>query len=76
MHGVAELGDSGNSADKTSDESNKETDKAPQQRNVVDREKLLFCVFLLLQKLGSDERPEVGNRHDSCCICILSVHTD
>lgn len=27
--------------------------------NVVDRDKLLFSVFSLLQKLGSDERPEV-----------------
>ncbi|KAK4768270.1 hypothetical protein SAY87_003411 [Trapa incisa] len=29
--------------------------------DTVDHEKLLFSVFLLLQKLGSDERPEVRN---------------
>ena len=27
--------------------------------NIVDRDKLLFSVFSLLQKLGADERPEV-----------------
>ncbi|GMP60726.1 hypothetical protein CsSME_00023471 [Camellia sinensis var. sinensis] len=29
--------------------------------NIVDRDKLLFSVFSLLQKLGADERPEVRN---------------
>lgn len=29
--------------------------------NIVDRDKLLFSVFSLLQKLGTDERPEVRN---------------
>lgn len=28
--------------------------------NIVDRDKLLFSVFSLLQNLGADERPEVG----------------
>lgn len=28
--------------------------------NIVDRDKLLFSVFKLLQNLGADERPEVG----------------
>ncbi len=28
--------------------------------NIVDSDKLLFSVFSLLQKLGADERPEVG----------------
>lgn len=28
--------------------------------NVIDRDKLLFSVFSLLQNLGADERPEVG----------------
>uniref|UniRef100_A0A2P2MTU1 Protein MON2 homolog isoform X1 n=1 Tax=Rhizophora mucronata TaxID=61149 RepID=A0A2P2MTU1_RHIMU len=27
--------------------------------HMVDRDKLLFSVFSLLQKLGADERPEV-----------------
>ncbi|XP_057962995.1 uncharacterized protein LOC131154318 isoform X2 [Malania oleifera] len=35
-------------------------DQAPLM-NIVDRDKLLFSVFSLLQKLGSDERPEVRN---------------
>ncbi|KAL6998603.1 hypothetical protein U1Q18_050281, partial [Sarracenia purpurea var. burkii] len=30
-------------------------------KNIVDRDKLLFSVFSLLQKLGADERPEVRN---------------
>lgn len=29
--------------------------------NIVDSDRLLFSVFSLLQKLGADERPEVGN---------------
>ncbi|XP_058213354.1 uncharacterized protein LOC131325232 isoform X4 [Rhododendron vialii] len=36
------------------------SDQAP-LINVVDRDKLLFSVFSLLQKLGADERPEVRN---------------
>ena len=28
--------------------------------NGVHRDKLLFSVFLILQNLGADERPEVG----------------
>ena len=27
--------------------------------NIIDRDKLLFSVFSLLQRLGADERPEV-----------------
>lgn len=27
--------------------------------NIIDRDKLLFSVFSLLQKLGADDRPEV-----------------
>lgn len=34
-------------------------DQAP-SINIVDRDKLLFSVFSLLQNLGADERPEVG----------------
>lgn len=29
------------------------------QMNIIDRDKLLFSVFSLLQNLGADERPEV-----------------
>lgn len=31
----------------------------PSYADGVDFEKLLFCVFSLLQNLGADERPEV-----------------
>lgn len=33
----------------------------PPMLNIVDSDRLLFSVFSLLQKLGADERPEVGN---------------
>ncbi|KAF8388070.1 hypothetical protein HHK36_026736 [Tetracentron sinense] len=39
---------------------NKVDDQAPLM-NIIDRDKLLFSVFSLLQKLGADERPEVRN---------------
>ncbi|KAJ4841109.1 hypothetical protein Tsubulata_003740 [Turnera subulata] len=38
----------------------KADDKAP-KINIIDRDSLLFSVFSLLQRLGSDERPEVRN---------------
>lgn len=42
--------------------------------NVVDRDKLLFSVFSLLQKLGSDERPEVRNSAVRTLFQILGSH--
>ena len=40
--------------------------------NMVDSDILLFSVFSLLQKLGADERPEVGyhvSNNEFFCIC-------
>lgn len=46
-------------------------DQAP-MLNIVDSDRLLFSVFSLLQKLGADERPEVGNMSFKS---ILLVHS-
>lgn len=45
--------------EQASDVSDNVNDQAP-LLNVVDRDRLLFSAFSLLQKLGADERPEVG----------------
>ncbi|GMI84989.1 hypothetical protein like AT5G27970 [Hibiscus trionum] len=42
--------------------------------NVVDRDKLVINVFLLLQKLGADERPEVRNSAIRTLFQILGGH--
>ncbi|XP_031404263.1 protein MON2 homolog isoform X3 [Punica granatum] len=47
--------------DKAHNMSSKEENEQNPSADVGDHEKLLFSVFLLLQKLGSDERPEVRN---------------
>ncbi|CAN4110213.1 unnamed protein product [Withania somnifera] len=44
------------------------------QMNVVDRDKLLFSVFSLLQNLGADERPEVRNSAVRTLFQILGSH--
>ncbi|XP_071724220.1 uncharacterized protein [Rutidosis leptorrhynchoides] len=42
--------------------------------NIVDRDKLIFSVFSLLQKLGADERPEVRNSAVRTLFQILGSH--
>ncbi|KAM7273445.1 hypothetical protein ACFE04_028109 [Oxalis oulophora] len=42
--------------------------------NIVDRDKLIFSVFSLLQKLGADERPEVRNSAIRTLFQILGSH--
>ncbi|XP_047315251.1 protein MON2 homolog isoform X2 [Impatiens glandulifera] len=42
--------------------------------NVIDRDKLMFSVFSLLQKLGTDERPEVRNSSVRTLFQILGSH--
>lgn len=42
--------------------------------NIVDRDKLLFSVFSLLQNLGADERPEVRNSAVRTLFQILGSH--
>ncbi|GFY90641.1 ARM repeat superfamily protein [Actinidia rufa] len=49
-----------NSEEQDTDFVNGVSEQAPLM-NIVDRDKLLFSVFSLLQKLGADERPEVRN---------------
>lgn len=44
------------------------------QMNIVDRDKLLFSVFSLLQNLGADERPEVRNSAVRTLFQILGSH--
>ncbi|KAJ8556427.1 hypothetical protein K7X08_029818 [Anisodus acutangulus] len=44
------------------------------QMNIVDRDKLLFSVFSLLQNLGADERPEVRNSAVRTLFQILGCH--
>ncbi|XP_059291369.1 uncharacterized protein LOC132044850 isoform X2 [Lycium ferocissimum] len=44
------------------------------QMNIVDRDKLLFSVFSLLQDLGADERPEVRNSAVRTLFQILGCH--
>ena len=48
-----------NSEEQDTDFVNGVSEQAPLM-NIVDRDKLLFSIFSLLQKLGADERPEVG----------------
>ncbi|TQD92076.1 hypothetical protein C1H46_022308 [Malus baccata] len=52
--------DSEKPKEQASDVSDNVNDQAP-LLNVVDRDRLLFSAFSLLQKLGADERPEVRN---------------
>ncbi|KAL3516234.1 hypothetical protein ACH5RR_023136 [Cinchona calisaya] len=42
--------------------------------DIVDRDKLLFSIFSLLQKLGDDERPEVRNSAVRTLFQILGSH--
>ncbi|XP_057496302.1 uncharacterized protein LOC130781215 [Actinidia eriantha] len=49
-----------NSEEQDTDFVNGVSEQAPLM-NIVDRDKLLFSIFSLLQKLGADERPEVRN---------------
>lgn len=44
------------------------------QMNIIDRDKLLFSVFSLLQNLGADERPEVRNSAVRTLFQILGSH--
>ncbi|XP_006347403.1 protein MON2 homolog isoform X2 [Solanum tuberosum] len=44
------------------------------EMNIVDRDKLLFSVFSLLQNLGADERPEVRNSAVRTLFQILGSH--
>ncbi|KAM3287601.1 protein MON2 isoform X3 [Capsicum chacoense] len=44
------------------------------QMNIVDRDKLLFSVFSLLQNLSADERPEVRNSAVRTLFQILGSH--
>ncbi|XP_050143389.1 uncharacterized protein LOC126619152 isoform X2 [Malus sylvestris] len=69
MHGIGEEKETGISdvqldgekpKEQASDVSDNVNDQAP-LLNVVDRDRLLFSAFSLLQKLGADERPEVRN---------------
>ncbi|KAJ9185886.1 hypothetical protein P3X46_005466 [Hevea brasiliensis] len=46
--------------EQTPEATDKVNDQAPTV-NIIDRDKLLFSVFSLLQRLGADERPEVRN---------------
>ncbi|GAV64231.1 Sec7_N domain-containing protein [Cephalotus follicularis] len=55
------------------DLSNKVNDQAF-SINTVDRDKLLFSVFSLLQNLGADERPEVRNSAVRTLFQILGSH--
>ncbi|XP_019187108.1 PREDICTED: protein MON2 homolog isoform X1 [Ipomoea nil] len=52
---------------------NKESEQAL-RINVIDRDKLLFSVFSLLQNLGTDERPEVRNSAVRTLFQILGSH--
>ncbi|CAL8166611.1 unnamed protein product [Prunus armeniaca] len=49
-----------NPKEETFDVSDNVNDQAP-SINIVDRDRLLFSAFSLLQRLGADERPEVRN---------------
>ncbi|XP_048135952.1 protein MON2 homolog isoform X2 [Rhodamnia argentea] len=60
VHYVPKSVDGEESLDETSAASGKENDEAS-SKSTEGRDKLLFSVFLLLQKLGADERPEVRN---------------
>lgn len=59
MHPILKQLNGENPKEETFDVSDNVNDQAP-SINIVDRDRLLFSAFSLLQKLGADERPEVG----------------
>ncbi|XAR64453.1 hypothetical protein NMG60_11024804 [Bertholletia excelsa] len=59
--------------EKATDSIGRGSEQAPLM-NIIDRDKLLFSVFSLLQKLGADERPEVRNSAVRTLFQILGSH--
>lgn len=58
MHSIPKQMDGEKAEEQTLGNSNNVNDQAS-LANIIDRDKLLFSVFSLLQKLGADDRPEV-----------------